>query len=131
MLYMLLSMPARHGPGMAMPAMGIPAGTSAAFPAFAVILALFMLGYLVWTTDQLASLVRAKPTPGPPRAQPRALVPLPAAGRLTSLASPIGTPATAGSPHTMAGQSLLAPRLAACSKMVMTITMGYMLITML
>ncbi|MGB6455422.1 MAG: DUF5134 domain-containing protein [Streptosporangiaceae bacterium] len=54
MLYMLL--PAR--PAMTMPGMGGP-GTSSN-PALTVVLALFMLGYVVWTADQLASLSRAR-----------------------------------------------------------------------
>ena len=35
-----------------MPGMGASAGP-AGFPALAVVLALFMLGYIVWTTDRL------------------------------------------------------------------------------
>ena len=63
MLYMLLAVRgARRGTGMAMPGMGTSPGTSAAFPALAVVLALFMLGYVMWATDQLASLARAKIT---------------------------------------------------------------------
>jgi hypothetical protein len=54
MLYMLL--PAR--PAMTMPSMGGP-GTSPN-PALTVVLALFMLGYVVWTADQLATLSRTR-----------------------------------------------------------------------
>ena len=56
MIYMLL--PARSRPrpraGMAMPGMSGPA--AAGNPALALVLALFMLGYILWTTDQLAAL---------------------------------------------------------------------------
>ena len=45
---------------MAMPGMGTSPSAEAGFPALAVVLALFMIGYIMWTTDQLASLVRAK-----------------------------------------------------------------------
>ena len=40
--------------------MAASAGPAASFPALAVVLALFMLGYIVWTTDRLTSLARAK-----------------------------------------------------------------------
>jgi Domain of unknown function (DUF5134) len=90
MLYMLL--PARsagRAAAMVMPGM---TGTSAAGnPALALVLALFMVGYILWTTDHLAALSRA------------------------------------GGPS---GEQALAPRLAACYKIVMSIAMGYMLLTM-
>ena len=90
MLYMLL--PARsadRGAAMAMPGMS---GTSAAGnPALALVLALFMVGYILWTTDHLAALSRVS---GP------------------------------------SGGQALAPRLAASYKIVMSIAMGYMLLTM-
>ena len=73
MLYMLLAVrSARQGTGMAMPGMGTSPGTSAAFPALAVVLALFMLGYVMWATDQLASLARAKITTTIPGENPGA-----------------------------------------------------------
>jgi Domain of unknown function (DUF5134) len=63
MIYMLLTVhgprPARGGPGMAMPGMGAFAGPAGSFPALALVLALFMVGYLVWTTERLTSLARA------------------------------------------------------------------------
>jgi hypothetical protein len=53
MIYMLL--PGLHPPPggsrMAMPGMGAASSSQQGFPALAVILALFMLGYIVWTTD--------------------------------------------------------------------------------
>ena len=67
MVYMLLplhgSRPAHGGAGMAMAGMGASAGPAGSFPALAVVLALFMLGYIVWTTDRLAALARARTTP--------------------------------------------------------------------
>jgi hypothetical protein len=104
MLYMLLALPgsrpAGAGAGTPMPGMGGSPGAAGAFPALAVVLALFMVGYVVWTTDQLASMARAR------------------------------TAVTAAW-HQHAGASLmLAPRLAACYKIAMGITMGYMLIPM-
>jgi hypothetical protein len=98
MLYMLLVLPAGpRPPGMAMPGMAIP-GAAPGLPAFALVLALFMLGYLLWTTDRLAARART---------------------------------AGASSPHPPAGYPLLAAPLAEGSKIVMSIAMGYMLITML
>ena len=39
-----------------MPGMDEPSGTAGSYPALAVVLALFMLGYIAWTTDLLTSL---------------------------------------------------------------------------
>jgi hypothetical protein len=175
MLYMLLavpgSRPAGAGAGMSMPGMGGSPGTTGEFPALAVVLALFMVGYVVWTTDQLASTARARTagtaqnatrdTAGPPRvpatlaasgrrevaaagalgAATSTLVPamstlgaatstlVPATSTLVPATSTLGATA---SWHQHAGASLmLAPRLAACYKIAMGITMGYMLILML
>ena len=93
-----------------------------------------MLGYIVWTTDRLTTLARAKTTaadpgwnPGhqPPAAVPAAAPPHGADGATR-------TPAAAGTPHQdPAGRPVLAPKLTACSKIAMGITMGYMLILML
>jgi hypothetical protein len=135
MLYMLLAVRgARQGTGMAMPGMGTSPGTPAAFPALAVVLALFMLGYVMWTTDQLASLARARTiTPGRAGAvQHRALVTVASGGRTASMASAAGTPDSAEMPRQdpATSQALLAPRLAAFGKIAMGITMGYMLILM-
>jgi hypothetical protein len=90
MLYMLL--PARSAASAAVTVMPGMSGTMAAGnPAPALVLALFMVGYILWTTDHLASLSR--------------------------VSSPTG------------GQAL-APRLAACHKIAMSIAMGYMLLMM-
>ena len=58
MVYMLLPVHAAdHSPAMAMPSMTGAATT--ANPALALVLAIFMLGYILWTSDQLAALSRA------------------------------------------------------------------------
>ena len=104
MIYMLLPGHRPPGrPGMAMPGMGAPASSQQGFPALAVILALFMLGYIVWTTDRLTSRT----------------------ARPTTTAGP-GRP----SDH-QAGTPALAPRLAVCTRIAMSLTMGYMLILMI
>jgi Domain of unknown function (DUF5134) len=90
MVYMLG--PARdagHGPVMAMA--GITSAAPTANPALTLLLALFMLGYTVWTADRLTSQTRP---------------PLAAAGR----------------------GGALAPRAAACSRIAMSLAMGYMLL---
>jgi hypothetical protein len=102
MLVMLLPVTApRPGAmrGMAMPGMAAAGGLGGRLPAIAVVLALFMIGYMIWTTDRLASLVRA----GHGAAGP-------------------------GGSH--GPRPPLAPGLAACGKIAMSLTMGYMLLLM-
>ena len=106
MVYMLLPAGARaggHPPGMTMAGMSRPAAAAAGNPALAVILALFMVGYILWTTDRLATLSRAG----------------------------FAQDQQAGPGSRPAGRPSLAPRLAAGYKIAMSIAMGYMLITML
>ena len=59
MIYMLLpvgSWPSGHGPRMAMP--GMSQGATVGNPALTLVLALFMLGYVLWAVDRLALLSR-------------------------------------------------------------------------
>ena len=107
---------------MAMAGMGTSAAPAGSFPALAVVLALFMLGYIVWTTDRLAALVRARATPALART---AVPPRDADG---AASTPAGAGTQAGG---RAGEAVLAPALATCGKLAMSITMGYMLILML
>jgi hypothetical protein len=89
MIYMLV--PAgggRHAPAMAMP--GMAGAAAPANPALAFVLALFMLGSILWTAERLT-----------------------------------------GQSRTAAADAALAPRAAACSKIAMSLAMGYMLLTML
>jgi hypothetical protein len=105
MLYMLMpSRSAGSGAGMAeMPGMSAAGATSN--PAVAFLLALFMIGYVLWTADQLATEHRA-----------RAAAAAPGGASEHSVAAP--GPLAA----------ILAPRYAACAKIAMSIAMGYMLI---
>jgi Domain of unknown function (DUF5134) len=123
MLYMLLSLrgprTASAGTPIGMAGMSTSAGP-AGFPALAVVLALFMLGYIVWTTDRLTALARAQ-APVAGRSADRDRPP-------SAAATPAAAGPRAGDP---AGRPVLAPKLAACGKLVMGITMGYMLIIML
>jgi hypothetical protein len=134
MLYMLVALRgAQQGTGMAMPGMSTSSSAPTVFPALAVVLALFMLGYVMWTTDQLASLARAStPAAGLARSpQPRALAAVPAGGRPDGTAARPGAGGSLDQAPPPARPVLLAPRLAACGKIAMAITMGYMLILML
>lgn len=141
MIYMLAASPG-SGPGgpaqaMSMPGMGSGhSGAAGSLPALAVVLALFMVGYVLWTADQLTSLARASATTAnqdTARAPARALAgPRPP---LASLRNAVGSPAAAD--RIPAGQlrlvdrPALAPGLAAWSKIAMGLAMGYMLIGML
>ena len=135
-LYMLRPLPSPRpghaGTGMTMAGMGASAGPGS-FPALAVVLALFMLGHIIWTTDRLTTLARAKTTTDLARNrghQPSTAVLAAAVFRYAS--DPLATPAaTATRPGQLAGRPVLAPKLAACGKIAMSITMGYMLILML
>jgi Domain of unknown function (DUF5134) len=136
MIYMLAvlpgSWPGLSGQAMAMP--GMAGGRMAAggsLSALAVILALFMIGYVLWTADQLTALVRvpAGAASGAVRDQSPVLA--------TGHPGGLGTRDAAGAAAVPSGAAhrparpALAPRLAACYKIAMGLTMGYMLILML
>jgi hypothetical protein len=122
---------------MAMPGMGggrMAIGGS--LTALAVVLALFMIGYVLWTADQLTALVRAPAGAASGAARDQSRIPVPAAGLSGGVDIQEAAAAAAGgaSPSRTAhrpGGSALAPRLAACYKIAMGLTMGYMLILML
>jgi len=131
MVYMLLPIgswrPGRR-PGMAMPAMS--QGATMGNPAITLILALFMLGYVLWALDRLAGLSRvttAATARGVGAGWPsRPALAVPAAASIP------GQPAPASLAHRhQPGAPALAPRAAACYKIAMAITMGYMLVMML
>jgi hypothetical protein len=138
MLYMLFplygSRPAQGRTGMAMAAMSSSAGPAGSFPALAAVLALFMVGYIVWTTDRLTALARASTTAartGRNRA-PQVSMAVLAAAPDRGAGGPPGSPTAAVVPQgEQKGRPVLAPKLAACGKIAMGITMGYMLILML
>jgi hypothetical protein len=90
---------------MAMP--GMSQGATLGNPALTLVFALFMLGYVLWAIDRLAWLSR------------------------TSAAAMTRGPAAVPSSRGVVTVPALAPRLAACYKIVMAIAMGYMLVTML
>jgi uncharacterized protein DUF5134 len=124
MVYMLLpvgSWSSGHGPGMAMP--GMSQGTTIGNPALTLVLALFMLGYVLWAVDRLAHLSR---TPAPATARVTFAHSFPQPAQIV----PAGPAAASAYPYPE-GSPVLAPRLAASYKITMAITMGYMLIMML
>jgi hypothetical protein len=139
MVYMVLpvgSWPSDRGLGMTMP--GMSQGTTVGNPALTLLLALFMLGYVLWAIDRLAvpSRAPAAATPRPAAATPHAA----AATRspVAALTVPAATgilarpaPGPTADPRRPPRRTALAPRLAACYKIAMAITMGYMLILML
>lgn len=131
MVYMLLpvgSWPPGHRPGMAMP--GMSQGATTGNPAITVVLALFMLGYVLWAIDRFAWLSRAtaaataRGTGAGWSSRPAMTVP--AAASLPGVPAPVST-AYGHRP----GSPALAPRAAVCYKIAMAITMGYMLVMML
>jgi hypothetical protein len=144
MVYMLLAVAVvKSGSSAGGMAMGGAGGAHFEFLAF--ILALYMVGYVMWQADRLPSLARVGAVvagygsavdpagTGLARAaasQPAALGQQPAAaGPSTQLAE---APADEAAPRTgLAGKGPLSPRLAACCQIAMGITMGYMLVLML
>jgi Domain of unknown function (DUF5134) len=113
MLYMLPL--AGHGAAAAVGAMTASAAGSS-FSALALVMALFMFGYVVRVADRLKSPALALPPIGQrPPADPR----------------PTTSPAAGAPLADRPGRSCLAPRCAALCKIAMGLTMGYMLVVML
>jgi uncharacterized protein DUF5134 len=135
MLYMLLPVqgprPTHGRAGMAMPGMGASAGPAGGFAVLAVVLALFMLGYIVWTTDRLASLARARIAAAGPAPSRRSAAAPPVAPPLHPAGDAPGAPDAGTRPGGQPGGPVLAPGLAACGKLAMSVAMGYMLILMI
>ena len=141
MLYMFLAVapPKAGGSGSGM-TMGGSASTTA-FPTLALALTLALVGYVIWNADRFTSLapvpaLRAMAVPvGGVGAPALAASAASAAGTDASAgrtATQVARP-TAGAGTTGAAQSgpPVSPRLAAACEIVMGLTMGYMLITML
>jgi hypothetical protein len=130
MVYMLLGVGAvtsAAGTGMAIGGL-TPAGH---FPLLALILAVFMVGYVMWQADRLPALARASTARPAPAVTPAlTLSPVAAGGGQATQADETATaPDLAASPAP--APKVLSPRLAACCQIAMAVTMGYMLILML
>jgi hypothetical protein len=124
MLYMFVVLPpslASRSAASGMGAMTISA-TESRFSFLALLMALFMFGYVVWVADRLTT--RAPALAIRPTVQGPAVAGGPGP---ESVPSPEGC-AAAGS---RLGRPYLAPRCAALCKIAMGLTMGYMLILML
>lgn len=96
-MVLMLSLPAATAAAGAGAMTGTLTGTAARFSPLTLLLALFMVGYVMWLGNNLTALAPASTT---------------------------GT-------ITVTGTAYLAPRCAACCKIAMGTTMGYMLIMML
>lgn len=136
MLYMYLAVPA-----VAVAAKGAAGGMGAMdagrarFSVLALVLALFMLGYVARVSDRLTArapaLALSVPVPAATGPQtPTAL--MTATGPESAEPAGAASSATcAGTGHDSPGARYLAPRCAALCKIAMGITMGFMLILML
>jgi Domain of unknown function (DUF5134) len=110
MLYMLVPADARGGMVMG----GMARGAPTVNPAVVFVLALFMLGYILWTADRMTRQARASTAPS--------------GCRPPGSAESAGCDLEAGVHRPGA---VLAPRAVACSKIAMSLAMGYMLLSML
>jgi Domain of unknown function (DUF5134) len=123
MLYMLWPAGASHRAAR-MPGMTGHAGAIAGNPVIAFVLAIVMLGFIVWAIDRLLSR---------PRPRPRAGVGTVHFGDVYTGrgGGPQPIPIRAGLRPNRAAGLPLAPRLAAFQKVTMGLAMGYMLLTMM
>ncbi len=133
-----------HGTAMGMAAMGGPAGVAGGNPALPLVLALLLLGCVLWTADRrIAAWPRAseaRPDAGAAATPGAGSAPVPGAGSApVSVAGSAPVPVAGSAPVPVADPTpgvgtapapALAPGLAACSKIVMGVTMGYMLLMM-
>jgi hypothetical protein len=144
MVYMLLAAGAVASATHSGAAMGGPAAAGR-FPLLALVLAVFMVGYVMWQADRLPALAQAR-APGTAPAGSLALVPVAAdGGQATQAYEAAPDPPSRQrrwgmSSRRLAGRDnmrppgahqVLSPRLSACCQMAMAVTMGYMLILML
>jgi Domain of unknown function (DUF5134) len=135
MLYMFLALPAAVAIGSGASGSGMGAmGTPATGSVLALVLALFMLGYVAWVSDGLR--LRIPQLALAPAPQDALALAASAPSPLSSSAPPrpeatATATATASDPEDLPGRPYLAPRCAALCKVAMGLTMGYMLIGML
>ena len=134
MLYMFLAAATVAKAGAGGSAMGGMAAGAAHFRTLALVLAIALFGYVVWTADRLSSLApvaalaaRSAPVPVLAGAGTGGGSSMVAANGEGDLARP-GDDASA---RPAGRRAPLSPRLAACCEIGMGVTMGYMLILML
>jgi hypothetical protein len=120
MIYMLAAVASAAHVGAEGAAPGVMSGSTAHVRTLALILAVCLLGYVVWAADRIPSLAR--------------VAALPATGTPAMALASSGSgqdPAAATVPARQRQGVPLSPRLAACCEIAMGITMGYMLVVML
>ena len=154
MVYMLAAVSSYgyvSGPGMVRAG---SAGSTAHLRPIALLLALFMIGYVMWVADRLPALVPVRAWIAPPdlapgmRAPAELAAPFPqivaaqdaqdqgsargssTRGSSTRGSSTRGSSGHGGRVHRGTAAAALSPRLTACCEIAMGITMGYMLILM-
>lgn len=126
MVYMLAAVTTVATAGSGGSGMAGMAGGAARFPTLALVLALGLFGYVIWTADRLTSLAPVAALSAASTSVPDLV---PAGGVPASGASGAGTADAASTPARPSRP--LSPRLAACCEIAMGVTMGYMLIMML
>jgi hypothetical protein len=133
MLYMYLAIPAvAVAAKSATGGMGGMPATGTRFSFLALVLALFMFGYVVRVGDRLSARAPALAGAVPAGAVPVASGPQESGALMTATGPEPAEPASPGGCGVAGhGHPYLAPRCAAMCKLAMGITMGYMLILML
>jgi hypothetical protein len=142
MVYMLAAVTAAVKPASGGSAMSGMGGGAAHFSTLALVLALALFGYVVWTADRFTSLapvaaLRASWAPAvalAPAAVAATQLPATATELPATAANAAGSGDLRPADQSQAGLRTrvpLSPRLAACCEIAMGVTMGYMLIMML
>jgi len=134
MLYMLFLLPplASRAATAGMAAMS---AAGSRFSILALLLALFMAGYVVRAADHLPLRVPVTPAPAP-TAVPAPMAPMATSAPVATSAPMAAASASAGTPAldstvSAGARPYLAPRCAALCKIAMGLTMAYMLVLML
>jgi hypothetical protein len=135
MLYMFLAVAhARAGSSGSGMVMGGAPGSATTFPTLALVLTLVLVGYVIWTADRFTSLpgVAALMTAAAPAgAADAGAAPALAANLASGTVAIPAAQADADPAQPSRARPPMSPRLAAGCEIVMGLTMGYMLITML
>ena len=143
MVYMLLAAGAVASATHPAMTMGGPAAADR-FPLLALVLAVFMVGYVMWQADRLPALTWVSPLHTEPASTPALGVVPPGGGQATQANEGEQDPPSSQRRGGMLSRRLvgrdnmpplahqmLSPRLAACCQIAMAVTMGYMLILLL
>jgi hypothetical protein len=130
MVYMLAAVTTVATAGSGGSGMAGMAGGAARFPTLALVLALGLFGYVIWTADRLTSLAPVAALSAASTSVPDMIPDLVPAGGVPAASASSAGPAEAASALARPSRPL-SPRLAACCEIAMGVTMGYMLIMML